>query len=217
MTQEKLIDAITELDSDILDRYFTMKNELASKKKPTKHTWVKWASVAACFCLVLTAIICIPMINNDGKIISIFKTNNKEDALYPIPLPGECIFFFEVEQARKEYMGKDVQFLIAFKVFKDGNDEISGGELAAEYQRLADLGYKLYYIEDHWTYRGGGVKEYIPIVVGLFTEEELNNFAVNEKYGYTFKFERNGDGSSIKIDEKDVITDFESFVTVIPD
>ena len=34
MTQEKIIDAITDLDSDILDRYFTMKNELASKKKP---------------------------------------------------------------------------------------------------------------------------------------------------------------------------------------
>ena len=74
------------------------------------------------------------------------------------------------------------------------------------------MGYKLYYIEDHWTYRGGGIKEYIPIVVGLFTEEDLNNFAVNEKYGYAFKFERNGDGSSINIDEKDVITDFESFV-----
>ena len=54
MTQEKLIDAITDLDSDILNRYFDMKADLAAKKKPKKRTWVKWASMAAaCFCLVL--------------------------------------------------------------------------------------------------------------------------------------------------------------------
>ena len=53
MTQEKLIDAITDLDSDILDRYFDMKADLAAKKKPKKRAWVKWASLAACFCLVL--------------------------------------------------------------------------------------------------------------------------------------------------------------------
>ena len=53
MTQEKLIDAITDLDSDILNRYFDMKADLAAKKKPKKRTLVKWASLAACLCLVV--------------------------------------------------------------------------------------------------------------------------------------------------------------------
>lgn len=53
MTQEKLIDAITDLDADILARYFDIKASIASKKKPKRHAWVKWASVAACFCIVL--------------------------------------------------------------------------------------------------------------------------------------------------------------------
>lgn len=53
MTQEKLIDAITDLNSDILNRYFDMKADLATKKKPKKRTWVKWASLAACLCLVV--------------------------------------------------------------------------------------------------------------------------------------------------------------------
>ena len=134
------------------------------------------------------------------------------DAQYPIPLPGKCIFYYEVEQAREKHMGKDVQFLVAFKVFKDGNDELSGDELDVEYQRLADLGYKLYYVEDHWTYRAGGVKEYIPIVVGLFTEDQLAAFKVNEMYGYGFYFESNGDGSSISVDEKNAITQFNTNV-----
>ena len=56
MTQEKLIDAITDLDSDILNRYFDMKADLAAKKKPKKRTWVKWASLAAaCMVLVVMA------------------------------------------------------------------------------------------------------------------------------------------------------------------
>ena len=61
MTQEKLIDAITDLDSDILNRYFDMKADLASKKKPRKRTWVKWASLAAaCFALLICA---LPIMN----------------------------------------------------------------------------------------------------------------------------------------------------------
>ena len=56
MTQEKIIDAITELDSDILDRYFLMKQALMEKKKPKKRAWLKWTSLAAaCFALVICA------------------------------------------------------------------------------------------------------------------------------------------------------------------
>ncbi len=57
MTQEKLINAITNLDSDILDRYFIMKTDLVKKKKSKKHTWIKWASLAACFCIMFISMI----------------------------------------------------------------------------------------------------------------------------------------------------------------
>ena len=53
MTQDKLTDAITELDSDILERYVRMKNTLAEKKKPKQRAWVKWTSLAACFAILL--------------------------------------------------------------------------------------------------------------------------------------------------------------------
>lgn len=69
MTQEKLTNAITELDTDILDRYFTMKQALTAKKKAKVPTWVKWTSLAAA-CLVLL-ILAIPMekplSNNPGS------------------------------------------------------------------------------------------------------------------------------------------------------
>lgn len=54
MTQDKFTDAITELDSDILERYVRMKNSLVTQKKPKNRTWIKWVSMAACFCLIIT-------------------------------------------------------------------------------------------------------------------------------------------------------------------
>lgn len=176
-----------------------------------RNGWKKWTSIAACFSLVLAAVICIFIAGQDGKIISKFKTNGMEDALYPVPLAGETVFFYEVEAARRAYVGKDVEFLVAFHVYREG-DLLSGEALAAEYQRLADLGYKLYYVENHWTYRAGGTKEYIPIVVGLFTEEQLANFKANNAYGYSFYFASNGDGSAITVNRKKAITQFPSNV-----
>ena len=52
MTGEKLSNTITELDSDILDRYFTMKSSL--EKKAKRRAWIKWTPlVAACLALVV--------------------------------------------------------------------------------------------------------------------------------------------------------------------
>lgn len=205
MKKEQFSDMMNNIDDELIV------NAKATNKAKRKISWKPISAIAACFCLVLTAIICIPMMNNEGKIIANYKTGETVDAQYPIPTAGECIFFYEVEQARKEYTGKDVQFLVAFRVY-NGNDLLEGEELEAEYQRLADLGYKLYHVEDHWTYRAGGVKEYIPIVVGLFTEDQLANFEANEMYGYTFCFETNGDGSAITIDEENAIANFNTNV-----
>ena len=105
-----------------------------------------------------------------------------------------------------------MRYLLSFDLFKADGEPISEEELKAEYQRLADLGYKLYYVEDHWTYYGDNQKKYIPVVVGLFTDEELEHFQASEKYGYAFHFETNGDNSPIKIDEDNVVTDFDSIL-----
>lgn len=206
MKKEQFLDMMNNIDDELIV------NAKEARKTARKVSWKQIGAIAACFCLLLSAIIAVPLlINSNDGIISKYG-GASAGSMYRTPYPGECLFFSEVKKAREKYADKDVKFLLAFDIFNDGETEITDDELKAEYQRLADLGYKLYYIDDHWTYRGGGVKEYIPIVVGLFTEEELSKFDVNEKYGYAFKFERNGDGSSIKIDEKDVITDFESFV-----
>lgn len=205
MTNKEFFRELGNIDPQMIEAAAPAKK--VQKKK--RDGWVKWASMAACFSLVLATVILIFIAKQDGKIISKFKTNGMEDALYPVPLAGETVFFYEVEAARRAYAGKDVEFLVAFHVYREG-DLLSGEALAAEYQRLVDLGYKLYYVENHWTYRAGGTKEYIPIVVGLFTEEQLANFKANNEYGYSFFFASNGDGSAITVNRKKAITHFNS-------
>ena len=53
MNKEQLTDAITELDTDILDRYFIIKRNLKEKKRKGK-IWLQGTSLAACLALIFT-------------------------------------------------------------------------------------------------------------------------------------------------------------------
>lgn len=208
---------ISETMGNINQKYVNEATAYTGEAKAAcRPVWMKWSAIAACLCLIVAAMVAVPNLfgNNsvkDGSIISKFNSSNMVDSCYATPAPGEYFCFTEVNEARKEYAGKDVTFLLAFDVF-DTDGEMSIEELSEEYQRLADLGYKLYYVEDHWTYYGDNQKEYSPVVVGLFTEDELTNFKASEQYGYAFHFETNGDGSTIKINEENVVTNFNSIL-----
>ncbi len=62
MSRDEWIDAITELDSDILDRYFKVKNEMMSKAR--KKRIMRWSSVAAC---LMICVCVVQIINLTGK------------------------------------------------------------------------------------------------------------------------------------------------------
>lgn len=209
---------ISETIGNINQKYVNeATNYTGEAKAARRQVWMKWAAAAACLCLIVTAMFAIPnLFANDavknGTVISDFKMNSTVDTSYTTPVPGEFFCFVEVNEARKEYAGKDVSFLLSFDVFNNAGERMSIDELSEEYQRLADLGYRLYYVEDHWTYYGDNQKEYSPVVVGLFTEDELTNFKASEQYGYAFHFETNGDGSSVSIDEENVVTNFNSIL-----
>ena len=114
MTQEKLIDAITDLDIDILNRYFDLKADLAAKKKPKKRTWVKWASLAACLCIMLVGVMfTVQYFNN--KQFEIPQTVKFNNADYVIcGSEGEAAI---LEQANlptiltKDLAGKQIAYL----------------------------------------------------------------------------------------------------------
>ena len=64
MKKEKLIDAITDIEPDVLDRYFDMKKGFSERKKPHKHGWIKWVVIAACLSLLVTTVFAAASDNN---------------------------------------------------------------------------------------------------------------------------------------------------------
>ncbi|MBR2346349.1 MAG: hypothetical protein IKA68_01950 [Clostridia bacterium] len=64
MKKEKLIDAITDIEPDVLDRYFDMKKGFSERKKPHKHAWIKWVVIAACLSLLVTTVFAAASDNN---------------------------------------------------------------------------------------------------------------------------------------------------------
>ena len=213
MRKNRISETMQNIDQKYVDEATAYTGETKTARRPV---WMKWGAMAACLCLVVAAIIAVPNLLGgkgvkDGSVIAGYKTDSLSDVKYMIPELGKYYCYVEVNEARKEYADKDVTFLLAFDVFNANDKEkMTIEERTEEYQRLADLGYKLYYVEDHWTYYGDNQKKYTPVVVGLFTEEELNNFNASENYGYAFHFVTNGDGSSIEIDEENVVTNFDS-------
>lgn len=127
----------------------------------------------------------------DGKLMSCYVT----------PAPGECIFLQAVTDAMEHYKhSDDVEYVLAFDVFSE-KSVVTGDELQKEYQRLTEKGYKLYQCKQ-WEYQGENAeKVYSDIVVGVFTEEELNHFDGNPEYGYAFYFAKNGNSSPLRFDE----------------
>lgn len=224
MNAKKFSDAMSELDTKYIDE------ALNYKKKANMPSWIKWGAMAACLILIVGVVFWSPtthdgrhVINpvpeissglnhpttHDGRrVISKYHTNSSGS--YAAPSPGEVNFASAVREAREKYEGKDVRFLLTFSIFKDNGEktaELSEEERIEEYQRLVSLGYELYTAEC-WTYQGEGEKLYYTVVVGYFTESDLSLFRGNPEYGYMFDFVTNGDGSSISVEETEIITNF---------
>lgn len=131
---------------------------------------------------------------------------------YQAPEAGEYFCYMEVEEARKQYIDSDVCFLLAMNIFtyEEEGDILSGDLLYLEYQRMIDNGYALYE-SSYWDYQGtDGEKVETPIIVGRFTESQLQDFIVNPKYGYAFYFKTNGDGSEVGFEDSKLIKSVES-------
>lgn len=173
----------------------------AAGKAKSRPVWVKWGALAACLCLVIVG--SIFLFSEPPEIINGYHIG--VEAKYVIPAPGEYFCYFNVTAAREQYAGQDVQYLLAFDIFKPDvenrtkSKRLSEEETNAEYQRLMDLGYELY-ITEYFTYQGYLEKVYRPVVVGLFSEKELATFSTNPAYSYLFYFVNNGDGSFITFD-----------------
>lgn len=135
---------------------------------------------------------------DNENIVTYFK--GLQTGSFRSPHPGEYYCFPWVNAAREQNnYNTDIWYLLNIDLF-DENGIATEEQRMDEFKRLSEIGYSFYEVT-YWTYYGeNGEKAYKSKIVGLFSEAQLQNFDVNEKYGYSFDFITNGNSSPIDFD-----------------
>ena len=67
MKENVFLNGVTSIDPDIVERFISMDNKLQKKvnKSKTKAIWLRLGAIAACFALIISTILIVPMFRDD--------------------------------------------------------------------------------------------------------------------------------------------------------
>ena len=65
MKKKEWNEGLNHLDSDLVEKYVEQKDRLRQKNKKPNSVWLRFGAVAACFCLIVSAIMVLPMLRED--------------------------------------------------------------------------------------------------------------------------------------------------------
>ena len=67
MKENVFLNGVTSIDPDIVERFISMDNKLQKKanKSKTKAIWLRLGAIAACFALIVSTILIVPMFRED--------------------------------------------------------------------------------------------------------------------------------------------------------
>lgn len=68
MRENKFLDGVSNIESDVVERFVSMDNQLQKKasKPKSKNIWLRIGAIAACFVLIVSAVIVVPMLRDSG-------------------------------------------------------------------------------------------------------------------------------------------------------
>ncbi len=68
MKENEFLDGVSNIDPDVVERFISMDNKLQKKanKPKSKGIWLRFGAIAACFLLIVSVIIAVPMLREDG-------------------------------------------------------------------------------------------------------------------------------------------------------
>jgi len=118
MKENEFLDGISNIEFDVVNRFISMDNKLQKKanKPKLKGIWLRFGVVAACFLLIVSAIIVVPILREDEP----GTTDN------PIlNLPDYTPIIFDATVSPEQLSGNSLEFIVGSSV------SISGGESAA--------------------------------------------------------------------------------------
>ena len=67
MKENDFLDGVSNIESDVVERFVSIDNKLQKKANRPKGAWLRFGAIAACFVLILSAIIVVPMLFKDDQ------------------------------------------------------------------------------------------------------------------------------------------------------
>ena len=64
MKENEFLDGVSNIEPDVVERFVKMDNKLQKKanKPKSKGIWLRFGAIAACFVLILSAVLVVPIL-----------------------------------------------------------------------------------------------------------------------------------------------------------
>ncbi len=118
MKKKEWNEGLSHIDPDLVEKYVEQKDRLRQKNKKPKGVWLRFGAIAACFLLIVSAVIVVPMLREDdpGVIPGPGTTGN--------PVVNYTPIIFDATVSPELLNGNSLEFIVGSSV------SISGGESA---------------------------------------------------------------------------------------
>ena len=130
MKENEFLDGVSNIEPDVVERFVSMDNKLQKKanKSKTKGIWLRFGAIAACFLLIVSAVIVVPMLREGepGVIVPPDETNN-DVGVKPTPdtegdeRPNIPIVNIQVPSSAPQYYGNESSSGISSGANEDAN------------------------------------------------------------------------------------------------
>ena len=91
MKENEFLDGVSNIEPDVVERFVKMDNKLQKKanKPKSKGIWLRFGAIAACFLLIVSAVIVVPMLREDNPGIVTPPNNNHTPILFDATVSPE--------------------------------------------------------------------------------------------------------------------------------
>ena len=124
MKENEFLDGVSNIESDVVERFVSMDNKLQKKayKPKSKGIWLRFGAIAACFLLIVSAVLVVPMLYDDDPDVIPGPGTTDNPVVNP---PDYTPIIFDATVSPEQLNGNSLEFIVGSSV------SISGGENTA--------------------------------------------------------------------------------------
>ncbi len=124
MKENEFLDGVSNIESDVVERFVSMDNKLQKKayKPKSKGIWLRFGAIAACFLLIVSAVLVVPMLYDDDPDVIPGPGTTDNPVVNP---PDYTPIIFDATVSPEQLNGNSLEFIVGSSV------SISGGESTA--------------------------------------------------------------------------------------